>query len=104
MADEYTIARTDDGQLFLMKNGATQEQLYRMKEALEKIGITAPTYYRWVNSGQIKDVTFRDRSNWRLFTESDIQRIRMEANRVQIVIPVTAAPEETETSSDQSGS
>jgi hypothetical protein len=92
MAHEYTITRTDDGQLFLLKNGQVQERLFRMKEALQKTGITAPTYYRWVNSGQIVDVTFRDRSNWRLFTDSDIQRIKSEANRVQVVIPVSAGP------------
>ncbi len=86
MADEYSISKTGDGDLYLIKNGKTEEQLFRMKEALEKIGITAPTYYRWVNSGQIQDVAFRDRANWRLFTESDIERIRGEANKVQIVM------------------
>ena len=91
MADEFSITKAPDGRLFLLKNGKTDEPLYRMKEALQKIGITAPTYYRWVNSGQIEDVRFRDRANWRLFTESDIQRIRSEANRVQIVEPVRPA-------------
>ena len=67
-----------------------------MKEALQSIGITAPTYYRWVNSGQITDVAFRDRANWRLFTESDIERIKSEANKVQIVTftPPTEGAEE----------
>lgn len=85
MADEYTISKTDDGKLYLMRNGVVEQRLFRMKEALEKIGITAPTYYRWVNAGQIRDVAFRDRANWRLFTEEDIERIRAEANKVQIV-------------------
>jgi hypothetical protein len=85
MADDYTISKSEDGKLYLLNNGKVQERLYRMKEALQSIGITAPTYYRWVNSGQITDVAFRDRANWRLFTESDIERIKSEANKVQIV-------------------
>jgi len=87
MADDYSITKTEDGRLYLVKNGTIQERLFRMKEALARIGITAPTYYRWVNSGQIQDVAFRDRANWRLFTDSDIQRIKAEATKVSVVIP-----------------
>ena len=43
MADEYTISKTDDGKLYLLRNGVVEQRLFRMKEALEKIGITAPT-------------------------------------------------------------
>jgi len=87
MAEDYSITKTEDGQLFLVRDGVVQERLYRMKEALKVVGITAPTYYRWVNSGQVDDVRFRDRSNWRLFTESDIERIKREATRVHVVVP-----------------
>ncbi len=87
MPHEYSIARTEDGELYLVRNGEVQERLYRMKDALSMVGITAPTYYRWVNSCQIEDVKFRDRSNWRLFTEDDIERIRAEATRVRVVPP-----------------
>ena len=97
MADEYTISKTDDGKLYLLRNGVVEQRLFRMKEALEKIGITAPTYYRWVNSNQIRDVAFRDRANWRLFTEDDIERIKAEANKVQIVS--FGSPNEGETES-----
>ena len=93
MADEYSITKTDDGTLYLVNNGKVQEQLFRMKEALARIGITAPTYYRWVNSGQIQEVKFRDRANWRVFTNSDIERIKAEASKVHIVMP-PPAPEE----------
>jgi hypothetical protein len=94
MADEYTITKTEDGVLYLAKNGTIQERLYRMKEALQRIGITAPTYYRWVNSAQIQDVRFRDRANWRLFTEGDIQRIKAEATKVNIVSVVPPRSQE----------
>ena len=95
MADEYSITKTDEGTLYLVKNGTIQERLYRMKEALQRIGITAPTYYRWVNSAQVLDVRFRDRANWRLFTESDIQRIKAEATKVNVVSVALPQPEET---------
>lgn len=96
MADEYSISKTDDGKLYLLKNGEVHEQVFRMKDALEMIGITAPTYYRWVNSKQITDVSFRDRANWRLFTESDIERIKSEANKVHIVTVTPAEDSEGE--------
>jgi len=96
MADQYSIMKSNDGRLHLVKNGEVVESLCRMKEALARIGITAPTYYRWVNSGQIQDVRFRDRANWRLFTEGDIQRIRAEATRVNVVSPAPAGEETTD--------
>ncbi len=86
MADQYSIDKLRNGELWLAINGKRQVRLFRMKEALSKIGITAPTYYRWVNSGQVEDVKFRDRANWRLFTNEDIERIRAEASKVNVVV------------------
>jgi hypothetical protein len=87
MADELTVGKDPDGTLHLMRNGVRTERVYRMKEALAEIGITAPTYYRWVKSKQIDDVALRDRAQWRLFTREEIDRIKAEAGRVQIVQP-----------------
>ncbi len=96
MADQYSVDKLENGELWLALNGKRQQQLFRMKVALAKIGITAPTYYRWVNSGQIEDVKFRDRANWRLFTNEDIERIRAEASKVNVVVmaPSDASSEE----------
>ena len=37
----------------------TQVRLYPLREALALIGITAPTFYRWVKSGRIEDLRQR---------------------------------------------
>lgn len=88
MPDEYSTRRDPDGTLHLLVNGEIHGRLYGMREALEKIGITAATYYRWVAAGTIEDVRFRNNAQWRLFTEADIERVRKVATRV-IVVPTT---------------
>jgi DNA (cytosine-5)-methyltransferase 1 len=45
------------------------------KLAAKKIGVSEPTLKRWLISGKVKDVN-RDRNGWRVFTESDIARIK----------------------------
>ncbi|HRE17440.1 MAG TPA: MerR family transcriptional regulator, partial [Rhodocyclaceae bacterium] len=46
-----------------------------LKQAAEAIGVSAVTLKRWLISGKVKDVD-RDRNNWRVFTLSDIERIK----------------------------
>lgn len=48
---------------------------YRTKEALEKIGISRPTWFRWMKDKVVEDVKHKDRKGWRLFTDDDIKRI-----------------------------
>ena len=45
------------------------------KEALEKIGISRRTWFRWLKENIVEDVAHKDRKGWRLFTEEDIARI-----------------------------
>ena len=62
-------------------NGNT---FYRTKEALEKIGISRPTWFRWLKDNLVDDVKHTDRRGWRLFTEDDIERISKFANTVNV--------------------
>ncbi len=58
------------------------KQFYRTKEACHKAGISKATYHRWIKQGVISDNIIKDRRGWRLFSEADIERIRMEAVKV----------------------
>ncbi len=58
------------------------KKYYRTMEACEKAGISRATLFRWLRKGTFKDVTFKDRRNWRLFTEEDIERLKEEANKI----------------------
>lgn len=46
-----------------------------LNEAAKAIGISAVTLKRWLLSGKVEDVA-RNRNNWRVFSETDIERIQ----------------------------
>lgn len=52
-----------------------------VNQAAQAIGVSAVTLKRWLISGKVKDVE-RDRNNWRVFTASDIERIKQYASKV----------------------
>ncbi len=54
---------------------------YRTSEVCEMAGISKNTYLRWVRDGIFMDVIQRDRRGWRLFTEEDISRLKVESNK-----------------------
>ena len=60
-------------------NGQTY---YRTSEACMKTGISRATLFRWLKAGVLKK-SYRDRRGWRLFTESDISKIKAEANKIR---------------------
>ena len=45
-------------------------------------GVSRATLFRWLKAGVLEDAMPRDRKGWRLFTESDIDRIKSEATRL----------------------
>lgn len=57
-----------------------RERTYSTAEAAKQVGISKPTLLRWIREKKIADVR-RDRNEWRVFTEADIQRIRKVAVR-----------------------
>lgn len=56
---------------------------YRTTEVCEAVGIGKSTLLRWLRSGVIKDVSYRDRRGWRLFTPAEVKRIEEEANHIE---------------------
>ena len=61
-----------------------QQKYYHTKEACLKAGISKATYHRWIKQGIIRDNTIKDRRGWRLFSEADIKKIRMEVSRLSL--------------------
>ena len=58
---------------------------FLIPEALEIIGVSRPTFYRWLKEGKIEDVKHRDRNGRRLLTKGDIERIKQFVEKVDIV-------------------
>jgi DNA-binding transcriptional MerR regulator len=56
---------------------------YRTIEVCRIVGISRNTLFRWLREGTFADVESVDRRGWRLFTEEDINRLKIEANRVR---------------------
>lgn len=48
---------------------------YSTEAAATELGISKSTLLRWIREKRIKDVR-RDRNNWRVFSERDIQLIK----------------------------
>jgi predicted site-specific integrase-resolvase len=56
---------------------------YRTLEACQMAGVSRSTFFRWLKIGILEDVPHKDRRGWRLFMESDIGRIKAEANKIR---------------------
>ncbi len=61
------------------------ENYYRSAEACRIAGTNKNTFLRWVREGSFSDVKNRDRRGWRIFTDSDLARLKAEANRINII-------------------
>ena len=60
-------------------NGQTY---YRTSEACQIVGISRTTLLRWLKQKSLNVREYRDRRKWRLFTEDEINKLNLEANRV----------------------
>ena len=58
------------------------QDYYRTSEACRMVGISRTTLLRWLRQGNLKLPEYRDRRRWRLFTEDDINKLNLEANRI----------------------
>ena len=59
------------------------KRYYETTEVCESVGISRPTLSRWLKRGLLPAV-FRDRRGWKLFTREDLDKIRAEANKVDV--------------------
>jgi excisionase family DNA binding protein len=60
-------------------NGQTY---YRTTEVCRLVGISRSTLFRWLKEGTFDEAQHRDRRGWRLFTEKELVRLKMEANQI----------------------
>ena len=60
-------------------NGQTY---YRTADVCRIIGVSRTTFFRWLKEGILKEARRRDRRGWRLFTQDEVNRFEVEANRV----------------------
>jgi predicted site-specific integrase-resolvase len=56
---------------------------YKTSEACKKTGISRATLFRWLQAG-ILEKYHKDRRGWRLFTDSDLEKIRNEAEKINV--------------------
>jgi len=61
-------------------NGKTY---YRTAEICARTAISRATLFRWLKAGVLKK-TYRDRRGWRMFTESDMETMRAEAEMIKV--------------------
>ena len=63
------------------------QKFYRTSEVCAKAGISRMTLLRWIRGGSFTDVEQRDWRGWRLFTDSDITRLKDKVNYIQRTKP-----------------
>jgi DNA-binding transcriptional MerR regulator len=52
-------------------------------EVCQKTGISRPTLFRWLKTG-ILEKSYKSHRGWRIFTEEDLNQIRMEARKIKV--------------------
>jgi len=63
----------------VMINGQTY---YRTAEVCQAVGISKNTLFRWLKDGILEEPELRDRREWRLFTETQVDQLKQEATRI----------------------
>ena len=56
---------------------------YSTKDVLRIVGISRATLYKWFRDGKLSDV-HRDRNDFRIFTDTDIEHILRYKNGIKI--------------------
>ena len=51
-------------------------------------GTNRNTLLRWIRERRFIDVKIRDRNGWRLFAEDDIERLKVEVNKIKEVVEI----------------
>jgi|WetSurMetagenome_2_1015567.scaffolds.fasta_scaffold1751933_2 excisionase family DNA binding protein len=58
------------------------QKFYTTAEVCKLAGTNRDTLLRWIREKKFNDVKYRDRNGWRLFTESDLERLKKKVNRI----------------------
>jgi len=59
------------------------QSYYRTAEVCQIVGIGKSTLFRWIKEGTTKEAEHRDRRGWRLFTEDEMNRLKVEVNGIK---------------------
>lgn len=62
-------------------NGQTY---YRTAEACRMAGISKNTPFRWLKNGIFNEPAHRDKRGWRLFTEDEVNRLKISTRLARI--------------------
>jgi predicted site-specific integrase-resolvase len=68
-----------------MSVSINHQTYYMITEACAIAGINRNTLLRWIRKGRFVDVKIRDRNGWRLFDEDDVERLKIEVNKIKQV-------------------
>jgi len=60
-----------------------KDTYYMIAEACEIAGTSKNTVLRWIREGRFPDVKTRDRNGWRLFSSSDLERLKSHVNNIK---------------------
>ena len=60
-----------------------KDTYYMISEACEMAGTSKNTVLRWIREGRFPDVKTRDRNGWRLFSSSDLERLKSHVNNIK---------------------
>ncbi|MFH1169732.1 MAG: helix-turn-helix domain-containing protein [Chloroflexota bacterium] len=59
------------------------QTFYRTAEVCHTVGISRSTFFRWLKQGEFTDAGNVDRRGWRLFTQSEVERLKAEVNQIK---------------------
>ena len=57
---------------------------YRTAEVYRTIGVSKNTLYRWLQNGVLGERERRDRRGWRIFTQDELDQLKVETGRITI--------------------
>jgi len=60
----------------------SNETYWRTMDVCKMAGISRATLLRWLKEGTFREPERRDRRGWRLFTQDEVNSLKMEANRI----------------------
>ncbi len=60
----------------------SNETYLRTMDVCKIVGISRATLLRWLKEGTFKEPICRDRRGWRLFTQAEVNSLKMEAQRI----------------------
>jgi predicted site-specific integrase-resolvase len=66
-----------------MSVSINNQTYYLIAEACEIAGTNKNTLLRWIRDGRFADVNTRNRNGWRLFSQTDVQRLTHEVNSIK---------------------